>query len=1378
MENIDDIAVPVNRPQVPPSNLNFPVVGLGASAGGIESLLRFFGSMPADCGMAFVVILHLSPKHESNVDKILQRATRMPVLQVDSRTPIRPGHVYVISPALHLEMSDGHLLVSAAERPRERQVAIDLFFRTLADNHKARAFAIVLSGTGADGSVGMARIKEQGGLTIAQLPEDAEFDGMPRSAIEHNVVDFVLSAVDMPQKLLDLWGNAQRIEMPCEAGVAGITHLPTSKERAEAAESALVGVLKLLAQRSGHDFQHYKRATVLRRIERRMQVTGVSDMPSYLAFLEQNRNETAELLGDMLIGVTHFFRDREAFEALEREVIPHIVKQARDGDQNDIRIWAPACSTGEEAYSLAMVFSAEAAVQNATPKMQIFATDIDERAIAVARKGLYPASIITDVPPAYLRQFFVKEGLRYGIAKAVRDCVLFAPHNILRDPPFSRLQLITCRNLLIYLERRAQREALKIFHSVLCPGGYLFLGTSETADAAEDLFTVVDKKNRIYRASQTNRPIHPSYFSKKEPFTIASRPLVSAHHLSNKRLSYSGAHQRALEQYGPPTILIDPAWQILHLAHAASQFLRYAGGDPSHNVLSLVHPKLRAEIRTAVLQALKNDTATHTRLVPIRHDGRDIGVRVNVQPFHDTEWDKKLILLAFEEVNQSTAAAGSQPADGSSDKALQTLESEVQSLSEQLQQTIAHSDTSTEELKASNEELQAINEELRSATEELETSKEELQSMNEELITVNDELKTKVEETVKINDDLQNLISSSDIATIFVDRGMRVKWFTPKSATLFNLIPADSGRSLTDITHRLEYPHMMADTAKAFESLHLVEREIRGSDKRRYLARILPYRTAEDRIDGAVLNFVDITDLRLAEDRLREGLERLRLVAESTTEFAIITMDKSGRITGWNRAAEIMFGYPATHVVGQAVDLIFTPEDRAAGVPADELRKAREQGRANDDRWHVRKDGSRFFCSGVVHPMVDGKLIGYAKIARDMTSSRIQQEAQESHLLQTQASNVMKDEFIAIMSHELRHPLNLIQLNADLLSRMPGVVASKAAVKAVNSIRRSVSSQAQIIADLLDLSRVKTGKLTLSRTRLQLNDIVAAIVLAVGPQARDSQINVLAKGLESGAGNALVVDGDATRIEQIVWNLLNNAIKFTPPGGTVTVSLSCEDNRLARLDVKDTGIGIPAEFLESIFDMFKQVSPQHNERTRNGLGIGLALVTQLAQAHGGRVAAASPGVGCGATFTLWLPLAKESLASAQAPALPQQASLDGMRILLVDDSEEIIDVLSTLCEMRGAIVTTAVDGATALDHLRRNDFDVLVSDLGMPNMDGYTLLACVRKSQRNANVPATALTGYGHSQKARAVGFMDQLCKPVPVEELISKLHAVLRQKP
>ncbi|HUH58589.1 MAG TPA: CheR family methyltransferase [Candidimonas sp.] len=1349
--------------------LDFQVVGLGASAGGIQALVRFFEHMPTDCGMAFVVVVHLSPKFKSHVDEILRRVTKIPAMQVRATTHIEKNHIYIIPPAMDLQMRDGCLQVRTAQRASERPVVIDIFFRTLADAHKGRAVGIVLSGTGADGSVGMARIKEQGGVGIAQLPEDAEFDGMPRSAIESNVVDFIMPVADMPQKLLELARNAALMEIPDAEVVPAVATSPDTPERAQAAEAALADVLRLLSLRTGHDFKHYKRATVLRRLERRMQVSGARDLPEYLAYLEKNPDETAALLDDMLIGVTNFFRDIEAFNALEREVVPAMIEEARKASVTELRVWAPACSTGEEAYSLAMVLTGEAERQKADVRIQVFATDVDEAAIAVARKAIYPASIVTDVPTVYLRQFFTKEETRYRISKRIRDHVLFATHNVLHDPPFSRVQLISCRNLLIYLDRRAQAQVLRIFHSVLLPGGYLFLGASETVDAVEDMFTVVDKKHRIYRSLPPAIGERPASILRKLISMPPWQP-VPARSADRAPVSYSALHQRALEKYGPATALIDRAFRIVHMSYSAGRFLRHVGGEPSHNILSLVYPELRFDLRAAISEAIKTARPVQTRLLAIRQKDNNTDARITVTPLGDLDRNEGIMLLLFEESEPAATLADMGRADGMLKAGtVERLKQEIHMLRRELQQTIEYSDRSTEELKASNEEFQAINEELRSATEELETSKEELESINEELITVNFELKTKVEETVKINDDLQNLISSSDIATIFVDRSMRVKWFTPKSASLFNLIPEDRGRLLTDITHRLEYPAMIDDAASSFNSLRLIEHEVRSKDGRWYLARLLPYRTAEDRIEGAVLNFVDITARRVAEDRLRQGLERLRLVAESTKDFAIITTDESGRITSWNRAAEIMFGYQAAEVEGQTLDFIFTPEDRAAGVPAQELRTARHRGHAADDRWHMRKDGSRFYCSGMVYPMFDEGLRGYAKIARDLTDKRIEEDEQQSDLERTKALNLLKDEFIAVMSHELRHPLNLIQLHMDLLSRTPGVVGSEKAVKAIEAVRQSVHNQSQIIADLLDLSRVQTGKLKLECAPIRLVPLVTTIMDAVSSQAQEANVALTASGLDD--KDELVVNGDVTRIEQIVWNLLNNAVKFTPAGGKVSVRLSSEDTE-ARLDVTDTGIGIAPEWLHKVFTMFGQVDRQHNSN-KHGLGIGLALVAQLAEAHGGRVSATSEGEGHGATFSLWLPLAGEGADVVQKSAPASSGLLAGLRLLLVDDSKEVLDMLGALCEMEGASVAMSASAPDALTRLASEDYDVLVSDIGMPGMSGYELLTRLRQSGRNSDIPAIALSGYGYSEKADVVGFNDQLCKPVPMSELLTKICAI-----
>ncbi len=1373
------------------SNLKFPVVGIGASAGGLKALLTLFVHMPRDCGMAFVVIMHLSPKHESNADKILQNVTKMSVLQVNQPVPIERNHIYVIPPAMDLQMNDGYLRLVKPERERGAQVAIDLFFRTLADVHHSHAVGVVLSGSGSDGSVGLSRIKEQGGVTLAQTPEDAEYDSMPRSAIETGMVDIVLPVAEMPQRLVELRRNQEvllerkePIASPGETEQAGEEQGELEYTQAHAQskpnELALREILAALRTRTGHDFRHYKQATVLRRIERRMQVNSLRDMPSYAGFLQSHPEETPALLADMLIGVTNFFRDREAFEALERDIIPSLFEQKLDTDDKSLRVWSAACSTGEESYSLAMLLADQAELCGARGDIlpQVFATDIDDRALETARAGVYPEAIVTDVPPARLRQYFIKEQNHYRMQKELRERILFARHNILRDPPFSRLDLISCRNLMIYLDRDIQVEVLRMFHFALNPGGYLFLGSSETADACSQLFTPVDKKNRIYRAKEVGSSLRRAPAGPYQGFTLSapSRPPFSEPSRRNRKFSFAEVHQRALEQYAPPSVIVNHDAEIVHMSDRAGNFLRYVGGEPSLSLTTLVHPQLRLELRTALYQATHTGKSVEARRVRLERDGRSYYVNMVIRPFRDNEAGSEYMLVIFDEVEACMDPSTLEHPE-TKDSVLTQLEAELQQTKEQLQITMEHSETSTEELRASNEELQAINEELRSATEELETSKEELQSINEELTTVNFELKAKVDETSKINDDLQNLISSTDIATLFVDRKMRIKWFTPRTQDIFNVIGNDAGRSLSDITHNLDYPLLHKDAAKAFEELHLVEREVQDRDGNRwYLARFLPYRTLDDRIQGAVLTFIDITDRRRAEERLEAGEAHMRLLAQSTKGYAIITMDCDGLITTWNRGAETLFGYDEREATGQTIDMLYTHPDRATGVPESERKRALDQGQASDERWHVRQDGVQRYFSGLVNPLVDanGKVIGFAKIARDLTEERQQNSEKQNELETIQAANQQKDQFFAVLSHELKHPLNLIQLNTDLLARSQMAKNSQSLRKATQAIQNAVRSQSRIIDDLMDVSRIRTGKLKLHFATLRYQEVLRGIEAVFAPLAQAE--NVVFE--TSKPDEPLYVLADPTRLDQIIWNLLNNAWKFTKGGERICMQLERDGNQ-AKLDVIDTGQGISADFLPKVFDMFGQAEMQHAQRSKHGLGIGLALVKQLVEAHNGRIEAHSEGIGRGARFSVWLPIHLQTeLELNELENGAELGGLTGIKILLVDDSPDILDTMCELLESEGADVTTADGGARGIELAEQTAFDVIVSDIGMPEIDGHKMMSAIRLQGANRQTPSVALTGYGtlrDVEKAKAAGFTLHLRKPIDLQALIDAVTQAVR---
>lgn len=1350
-----------HNPALSPSHLDFPVVGIGASAGGLEALRTLFEHTPSDTGMAFVVVLHLSPDHQSRADRILQAVTQMPVRQVTEAVPIERNHVYVISPANRLSTNDGYLRVRPAQRSRGDHVAIDLFFRDLADVHKDHAFCVVLSGTGSDGAVGLSRIKEQGGVTLVQSPDDAQYPDMPQAALATGMVDLVLPVAQIPAKLVELWHTASQVKLPRIEDDSLPPALGEREGPPAASDPLLEEILHLLHGTTGHDFMHYKRATLLRRLERRMHVTGQTELAGYRDFLQQHAEESRALLADMLIGVTNFFRDQEAFEALQRHVLPGLICDSDEGE-HEIRIWSAGCSTGEEAYSLAMLVTEQLAVERRSAKVQVFATDLDERAITLGRAGQYPEAISTDVSAARLRQFFIAEEQHYRVRKEVREKVLFARHNLLSDPPFSQLDLIVCRNLLIYLDRDVQRDILRLFHFALRPGGHLFLGSSESADIAADLFVAVDKRNRIFRAREVQSSRRPARLQAPE----SSQPKVKVR--GGRKLSYAEIHHRALARRTPPSLIVDSDGSILHMSEGVGPFLRHAGGELSHSLLNLVLPPLRPALRSSMMQAHSSGQAVTSRSVTLLLDEQHSDVEILVQPHHDDPSGSECLLVMFL-VRDARDQSLPQQSEGT---VLSNLERELHRTRLQLQETIEQSELSSQELTASNEEMQAINEELRSASEELETSKEELQSINEELLTVNYELKTKVEETDKVNDYLSNLIASTDIATVFVDRNLHIRWFTPRATDIFSMLPVDTGRSLLDITHRLDYPGLADDARAVIERETTLEREVLGHNQHWYLARLHPYRASERNVDGTVLTFIDINKSRAAEERLRQGEERMRLVAESTHDFAIILLDEEGLITDWNTGAALIFGYGKDEVLGQHYQLIFTDPDRASGVPERELRAARLHGRGQDERWHVRKDGSRFYCTGEVSRLKGSSLRGYVKIARDLTGHQRLHDEQSKRLAESQSSSHMKDEFFAVMSHELKHPLNLIQLNAEILRRQSVVNSTRVASKAVAVICEAVASQARIIDDLLDVARIRTGKLKLKTQPVDVCAVLRGIHAVVLSEQHNCSVQ-----LELPPGEAPVfIDADSTRLEQIIWNLLNNALKFSPPGGEIRLSLSCEQQQ-ASLQVIDQGVGLAEDSLEHIFDLFSQAAPQLANHSREGLGIGLSLVRQLVEAHGGTVTAHSEGLGRGCTFTVRLPLCDPGQqAQAQASEQVADGRLSGVRVLLVDDSVEILDVMQQLLEIEGADVEPYSDPQAALEAATEGRYDIILSDIGMPGMDGHALIKALRGLEHLRYTPAIALTGYGASadqHKSRQSGFDRHLNKPVSYDDLIDAIEAL-----
>ncbi|HEY0607490.1 MAG TPA: chemotaxis protein CheB [Herpetosiphonaceae bacterium] len=1189
----------------------FPVIGLGASAGGLEALHTFFAHLRPDTGMAFVVILHLSPTHESQAAALLQRQTSMPVQQVTAVVPLVPNHVYVIPPSQHLELVDGHIRLAQPQTEQDRHAPIDHFFRTLADTHTRHAVAIILSGSGSDGTIGIMRIKEWGGAIFVQDPEEAAFTGMPRSAIATGLVDDVLPVARMPERLISYW----RQDPVLVAGGDG--------SAVEVDDALLQEILAVLRVHTHHDFSQYKRPTVLRRIGRRMQVVGVPDLPAYLAVLRQRPEEVPALLQDLLISVTNFFRDPPVWTVVAA-IIPQLFAGKGPGDQ--IRVWVPACATGEEAYTVAMLLLDHALTLDHPPAIQVFATDIDEPSIAQARRATYRETIAGNVDPERLRRFFVLEQGRYRVSQEVRELVMFATHNVLRDPPFTKLDLITCRNLLIYLTQAAQAQVIQIFQFSLRPGGYLLLGTAESLDGTDEHFVAVAKAQHLYRRStQLSPPPVLTIGGGRSP-----RPGGTDRPPPPALPSTAGdLHQRLLLAHMPASALISADYEIVHLTRGANRFL-HLEGEPSTNLLRLVHPDLRLDLHTLLFQAGQGQQRVERRGVRLTVDATVQLVDLLVEPVADGTVPDGALLVLFADAGTATAGLPGGMPEG--DGVMRDLSTDLARTQEQLQITIEQYATSSEEYQAANEELQAINEELRAASEELETSKEELQAVNEELSTVNQQLKHTVAELTATNNDLQNLIAATEIATLFLDRALCITRYTPSAETIFHLIPTDRGRPLAHVTHTLQDAHLADDAAQVLRTLIPIARELASANGHAYLVQIRPYRTTDDHIAGIVITCVDITERTQAAAALAE---RARLLDLSND--AIIVRDVDDRIIYWNHGATDLYGWTRDEAVGQHLHTLLQTEFEA---PLPQLVVLLQQhDRMEGEVVQVTREGRHITaaCRWALDRDAQGRPGAILTTYNDITE-RKQAEAERERLLvaehaarlEAEAALTTREQFLSIASHELRTPLTALIGNVYLLPTLAAQGPDQLA-----SLSERITRQAHrlnaLVDQLLDVSRLQQGQFVIEPQPTDLAALVAEVVDEFRITLPEGTTHTVAFQHPDAP---ILVAGDAPRLEQVLQNLLSNAVKYSPQGGPVHVRVQPTATEVI-LEVEDRGMGIPSADQARLFEPFYRAS--NGSRQASGFGVGLYIVHEIVQRHGGRIAVASTE-GQGSTFRVTLPL--------------------------------------------------------------------------------------------------------------------------------------------
>jgi two-component system, chemotaxis family, CheB/CheR fusion protein len=1377
------IAMTPNSPSQQSIVAPFPVVGIAASAGGLEAFTQLLSHLPIDTGMAFVLIQHLAPDRESLLTEILARATQMLVSEVQNGITVQPNQVYVIPPNTKMILEKGVLQLLPREKVLGKYMPGDTFFTSLAQDLGHQAIAVVLSGADGDGSLGLQAIKVAGGVTFAQCEESAKFDSMPNAAIATGNVDFVLPPAQIAEELANLSRNPL---LACRLPLLPTVESPTTGD-------ALTGILKLLRSSTGVDFRSYKSKTIQRRIQRRMLLCKLENLTDYADYLLSHPAEVKALYEEILIHVTSFFRDPEAFQLLKTRVF-HNITQNKSAEF-PIRIWVAGCSTGEEVYSIAICLLEFLADRVTQPPIQIFATDISEQAIDKARIGIYAENQMAAVSPERRRRFFYSmEGGGYHISKAVRELCVFARQDLGSDPPFSNVDLISCRNVLIYLGESLQKRIMPIFHYSLNNTGFLLLGTSESTGKSADLFRLVEKKYRIYAKQPTATPATFSFTPSQYPTpkinnsvsaVLASQESQQPFDLQKK------VDQLIADRYTPVGVVVNDKMQVLQLRGDIDRYLRLVAGVANFNLFNLVRSGLLADLRAAIYQAQRSDLPVTKSGLRLEDGHQAIGekpsyINLQVIPFNVPHAEERRFLVLFEAAPVPMNSSHPDDLAISGDLELQNVQlrqelaaaiQERLATQEYLQAVIQEHEHSNQDLKVANEEILSSNEELQSTNEELETAKEEIQATNEELSTTNEELRWRNLELAQVNNDLTNFLASINIPILMLTNNLRIRRFTPMAQQLFNFIPTDVGRPLSDIRTNLQIPGLEKLIIEVLESLSVKELEVQTEEGYWYTLRIRPYRTTENQIDGVVLVLMDINILKRSAAIIEAARNYAEAIVE-TVEMPLLVLETDFRVNTANRSFCETF-----RVSSQETErsLIFDLGNGQWNIPG--LRGQLEDVFANDTIVQNLEIEHQFEQIGQKTMLLNAlKIIGVEDTPRVLLSiqdisEHTQFEAERAQLLtqeqsarqQAETANRAKDEFLSNLSHELRNPLTAIIGWVQLLQtrqQKQGMID-----RGLSIIYRSAKAQSQLIEDMLDLSRIASGKLQLKPIRLDLAAVIRVAVDAVQLSADAKSIQLVCELTTT------MVLGDVDRLQQVLWNLLANAIKFTPTGGQVHITLApMLDN--AEIRIRDTGQGIWADLLPYVFDRFRQ-GDSSTTKTSQGLGLGLSIVQHIVELHGGIVRAESPGEGQGTTMILQIPLAvrlpsdSESILVQPLPVeQPMIASLTGLHILVVDDEVDILDLIKHILEDAGAEVTIFTAAREAIDSLLKepSKYNALLADIGMPDEDGFALIHQVRAMKTANKIPAMAITAYvGDREKQLAIdaGFQMHLAKPLDANQLV-----------
>lgn len=1421
------------------------VACIGASAGGLESLERFFRAMAPRTGIAFVIVQHLSPDHKSLMEELFTRFTPIPVREARHGEHVEPDHIYLLPPGKQIEIAGGCLQVT--DRPTERSLSfpIDKFLTSLATECGPRAIATILSGSGSDGSRGIRRVQAGGGLVLVEDPESAAFDGMPRAAIDAGVADAVMSPEGLARALAE--------------------HVTTGELPQGEASQVVEQVISLMRQKQRVDFEEYKRSTVFRRLQRRARLMDLPNLGDYARLLERDPEELSALHHDLLIGVTTFFRDDLAFDLLN-EQLQALVASPIEPDR-ELRAWVAGCATGEEACSIAMLLDEAIHKAGSTRTFKVFATDIHEGALDAAGAGIWAADRVKGLSPERLSRYFrARPDGKYQVCTEIRQKIVFAKHNLLSDTPFTNLDLVSCRNMLIYLRPQAQRRALASLCYGLRVGGLLFLGSSETPGELLSTFETLHETGKLYRKRVHTRAMHRPEI----PTRVSLRGLHDAADRHRPESRLLPTYDALLERFMPMGFLLSEQRTLLDSFNGAEGLLRVPPRRLATDFLELVPPEARLPLAGAIARAMREAGPAMYSLITWPMPDGERSFKLTVERFTSRNSEPAfLVTLVEREASTELPRA---------EEILALPSERLLNLEEELTQTRRNLQTTVEELEASNEELQATNEEMVASNEELQSVNEELHSVNEELHTVNAEHQRKIAELSEVNRDIGHLLESIDVATLYLDADLRIRKYTPIAGSIFSLEDHDTGRYLASFNHPLVYPSFMADVKRVLDGDVRVENEVQSRDGRWYLVRLLPYRISEA-IEGVVITLTDATALAAAKARTRQ----LSAIVDSSAD-AIISHDLEGIVTSWNAGAERLYGYAPEEMIGRNI-MEVVPESEREALRATLREVARGASAINVPAVRRAKSGERLDISKTVSPVLDavGNIVGIATIDRDVRLQReleqrlrdserkyedlynkapdmymsidtrsgrviehnetflrvtgyapeevaamhtldlfagdredpardclaalrsgtpvndlllrirrkdgspldvslsssavhdaegaviraraILRDVTERRLAQEKLAeaSAMREQFLAMVSHELRSPLHAMNAALQIIDAPHADQSQQQRSQAV--VRRQTRQMVRLVDDLLDVSRITHGKLVLERASLDIAEVVRVAVEAANAAFSEKGVKLATSGLEQ----ALPAFGDASRLQQVFTNLLQNAVRYTPPGKNVRVSVARAGEQ-AQVIVSDEGRGIESESLGTIFQMFAQ-SRQGLARTEGGLGLGLTIAERIAAAHGGRIEAQSDGIGKGASFTVSLPMDALAVRSS-----PEDEGLPGkLRIVIVEDQHDAREALEMLLALEGHEVLSAQDGPQGLHLVLQHVPQVALLDIGLPQMNGYEVAATIRARLGNG-VKLIAMSGYGQPddvKRSEEAGFDRHLTKPVDPRRLASALRDI-----